>query len=81
MQPYHHAQSIPTDEAGMHLYSYALDLMKVDPCGSTNFGMLTNISIIPASIAGLTGSWELVVNGINHNVIRVTGGALGFPIL
>lgn len=81
VQPFYHAESIPTSEPGIHLYSYALDMMKVDPCGSTNYGMLTNISIIPQSVAGLTGSWELVMNGISHNVVRVTGGALGFPIL
>jgi hypothetical protein len=81
VQPFYHAESIPTSEPGIHLYSYALDLMKVDPCGSTNYGMLTNISIIPQSVAGLTGTWELVMNGISHNVVRVTGGALGFPIL
>jgi hypothetical protein len=81
IQPFYHAESIPTSEPGIHLYSYALDMMKVDPCGSTNYGMLTNISLIPQSVAGLTGSWELVINGISHNVVRVTGGALGFPIL
>ena len=81
VQPFYHAESIPTSEPGIHLYSYALDMMKVDPCGSTNYGMLTNISLIPQSVAGLTGTWELVINGISHNVVRVTGGALGFPIL
>jgi hypothetical protein len=83
VQPFYHAESIPTEEVGMHLYSYALDMMKVDPVGSTNYGMLTNVSLLPQSISGLsvTTGWELIVNGINHNVARVTGGALGFPIL
>jgi len=81
IQPFYHAAAIPTSEPGIHLYSYALDLMKIDPCGSTNYGMLTNISLILANTAGIGSGWELVVNGISHNIIRVTGGALGFPIL
>ena len=88
--PYYHAEAIPTDEAGIHMYSYALDLMSVDPCGSTNYGRLTNVSIVPAAIADIKASnagadgnaaWDLVVNAINHNIVRISGGALGFPIL
>ena len=81
VNPYYHAESIPSDEAGIHMYSYALDLMSVDPIGSTNYGRLTNVSIVPANVTGLTGTWELVVNAINHNIVRISGGALGFPIL
>ena len=88
--PYYHAEAIPTDEAGIHMYSYALDLMSVDPCGSTNYGRLTNVSIVPAATEDVTGTtnitngnnaWDLVVNAINHNIVRISGGALGFPIL
>ena len=79
--PYNHATSIPTAEPGMHLYSYALDVTSIDPNGSTNFGKLTNVSIAPAAITGLAGTWDLIVNAVNHNVIRISGGALGFPIL
>lgn len=81
VNPYYHAESIPSDEAGIHMFSYALDLMSVDPVGSTNYGRLTNVSIVPANVTGLTGDWELVVNAINHNIVRISGGALGFPIL
>ena len=81
ISPFYHAAAVPSDEAGLHLYSYALDLMSVDPVGSTNYGRLTNVSIVPANVAGLTGTWELVVNAINHNIVRISGGALGFPIL
>jgi hypothetical protein len=55
--------------------------MSVDPVGSTNYGRLTNVSIVPANVAGLAGTWELVVNAVNHNIVRISGGALGFPIL
>jgi len=81
VQPYHHATAMHTGEPGMHLYSYALDIADADATGSTNFGKLTNVSLAPAAISGLTGSWDLVVNAVNHNVIRISGGALGFPVL
>ena len=85
VNPYYHAESIPSDEPGIHMYSYALDLMSIDPVGSTNFGKLTNVSIVPVSIPDIdksvTAIWEIVVNAINHNIIRISGGALGFPIL
>ena len=87
VNPYYHAESIPSDEAGIHMYSYALDLMSVDPVGSTNYGRLTNVSIVPTNVDGIEGvnavkaSWELVVNAVSHNIVRISGGALGFPIL
>jgi len=86
VNPYYHAESIPSDEAGIHMYSYALDLMSVDPVGSTNYGRLTNVSIVPTNVEGIDGDdkkkeWELVVNAVSHNIVRISGGALGFPIL
>lgn len=134
IQPYYHAVCIPT-ETGYHMYSYSLDLMSVDPMGSTNYGKLTNVSLCvegsdtakahakdnvldkdgeERSLSdgmqvenlfneiccnGNTGpdvqlaavrqhhgvfdkqSFCLVVNAINHNIVRVSGGALGFPVL
>jgi len=88
VNPYYHAESIPSDEPGIHMYSYALDLMSVDPVGSTNYGRLTNVSIVPTNVDGIGGAdaanpvnWELVVNAVSHNIVRISGGALGFPIL
>ena len=65
--------------------------------GSTNYGKLTNVSIVPEASAsavsaagggGATGSgyyqsqtFEFVVTCVNNNIIRVSGGALGFPVL
>ncbi len=81
---------------GLHMYNYTLDLTSLDPLGSTNHGKLTNVSILPAaSTAGVNGAndadadlnfsagqtYTLVVTAVNHNVVRVSGGALGFPIL
>ena len=68
------------------MYSYALDVANVDPCGSTNYGKLTNVSLVftPSSEA-VSGKWisisTLYVTAVNHNVVRISGGALGFPVL
>lgn len=96
VNPFFHAESIPV-ETGYHLYSYTLDICNVDPMGSTNFGKLTNVTVgftySPAAIAAHAGggaagtgtttkqSYELVVCAVNNNVIRISGGALGFPVL
>lgn len=110
--PFYKAISIPL-ETGYHMYSYTLDLVNVNPMGSTNFGKLTNVgvTVVPsqnAQIAGgvtvgsTTGSvgtisspdsnhktdgaalkqtFSFVLVAVNHNIVRVSGGALGFPVL
>ena len=104
VNPWYNAVSIPL-ETGYHMYSYSLDMMNVNPMGSTNFGKLTNVSIqlTPSTAvqtsgastgtlavpnadllpqgAGLQQTFETVLVAINHNIIRVAGGALGFPVL
>jgi hypothetical protein len=99
VNPYFHAPSIPL-ETGMHMYSYSLDFVCLDPLGSTNFGKLTNVSIVPQASAGaVAGSavtagtadaaaglasrqtYEFILTAVNNNIIRVSGGALGFPVL
>lgn len=94
VNPYYHAPVIPL-ETGYHMYSYSLDFMCLDPMGSTNYGKLTNVSLSPTAspgaVAGALGNggdgadfaqtYELVVTAVNNNIIRVSGGALGFPVL
>jgi len=96
VNPYYHAPVIPFD-TGYHMYSYSLDFVCLDPMGSTNYGKLTNVSMVPeASQGALTGAagtgtqeagvdfvqqFEFVVTAVNNNIIRVSGGALGFPVL
>lgn len=96
IEPYYKAPAIP-EPTGYHMYSYSLDFNSVDPKGSTNFGKLTNVSIVPeASQAAITGAegggdlrsgqsypqkFEFVMVGVNNIIISITGGALGFPIL
>lgn len=91
VNPWFHAPSIP-ENSGYHMYSYSLDFMCLDPMGSTNFGKLTNVSIVPeategakvAAVASNTNAaqtYEFIVTAVNNNVVRISGGALGFPVL
>ena len=103
INPWYHAPVIPT-ETGYHSYSYSLDFISLDPMGSTNYGKLTNVSIVPeaSSVAigaagatpaasptyypansgmNFTQRYEFIVTAVNNNIIRVSGGALGFPVL
>lgn len=93
VNPYFHAPVIPYS-IGYHAYSYSLDFICLDPMGSTNYGKLTNVSIGPdASDAAKTAAapgtyasssaqtYEFIVTAVNNNIIRISGGALGFPVL
>lgn len=84
--PYYSAINIPL-ETGYHVISYSLDMMEVDPMGSTNFGKLANVSLlVRPSIRAVeqarteNQSFEMVIVAVNHNVVRIAGGALGFPV-
>jgi hypothetical protein len=96
VNPLYTAPVIPLD-TGYHMYSYSLDFFCIDPMGSTNYGKLTNVSIAPsASQDAITtagtlapaafpfpygATYQFVTTAINNNVIRISGGALGFPVL
>lgn len=96
VNPWFHAPTIPV-LTGFHEYSYSLQFFDIDPMGSTNYGKLTNVSIVPhasnASLVGASGtgpadsgqnfpqSFEFIVTALNNNIIRISGGALGFPVL
>ena len=100
VNPYFHAPVIPL-ETGLHMYSYSLDFICLDPMGSTNYGKLTNVSVFPeasaAAVAAAAGVavpggvvepgadypqlYEFIVTAVNNNIIRISGGALGFPVL
>jgi hypothetical protein len=96
VNPYFHAPVIPL-ETGYHMYSYSLDFIALDPMASTNFGKLTNVSMVPEASDGAktasngTGaadsgadfkqSFEFIVTAVNNNIIRVSGGALGYIFL
>jgi hypothetical protein len=96
VNPWYHAPVIPL-ETGYHMYSYSLDFFCLDPMGSTNYGKLTNVSIVPqASQSAITAAggdgtlttgcgapqkFDFVTTCLNYNIIRISGGALGFPVL
>lgn len=101
VNPWFHAPTIPAI-TGYHTYSYSLDFYCLDPKGSTNYGKLTNVSLVPHSsdeaitfnttAAGsvYTGdnwtvlgkqTYEFLTTVVNNNIIRISGGALGFPVL
>ena len=88
INPWFHAPAIP-EATGFHMYSYSLDFMCLDPMGSTNFGKLTNVSIVPEASSGaveqasasFAQKFEFIVTAVNNNVVRISGGALGFPVL
>uniref|UniRef100_A0AAU7BB90 Major capsid protein n=1 Tax=Chrysiptera rollandi iridovirus TaxID=3156500 RepID=A0AAU7BB90_9VIRU len=96
INPYYHAPSIP-ESIGYHMYSYALDLMSVEPNGSTNFGRINNISIVPnasrdAKIGyqgtGAVGSgmdhpqrYQFILMVLNQNVLTIKDGAVIYPVM
>ena len=96
VEPFYKAPSIP-EPTGYHMYSYSLSFYNVDPLGSTNYGKLTNVSVVPqasqSAVAGASGTgplgsgqdypqtYEFIIIGLNSNIIRISGGALGFPVL
>jgi hypothetical protein len=55
--PYYASTCTP-DETGYHLWSYALDSCSLDPCGSTNYSKLANVTIMytPSDAAAAASS-------------------------
>ncbi len=104
VNPWYNAPTIPS-VTGYHSYSYSLDFICLDPLGSTNYGKLTNVSIVPeassdavfssggsyavggGAVGGHTVAYnsgqtfQFIVTAVNNNIIRISGGALGFPVL
>lgn len=87
VQPYYQPRCVIPTAKGLHMYSYSLDIIDCDPMGSTNFGRLTNVTIAPeASQAAIAAdeagsSFRIIIVGINHNLVRIAGGAFGFPFM
>ena len=93
VNPFYHFTSIP-ERTGYHVYSFAIHPEAQDPTGSTNFGKLTNVSLqlTPSNDAILAAqgsseptdkaqSFQVFIRALNFNIVRVSGGALGLPIL
>jgi len=95
VQPWYFFTAIP-EESGYHVYSYALLPESMDPTASTNYGKLTNVSLqltpSPDAITAANGdpdaspplppqTFQVYVRALNFNIVRVSGGALGLPVL
>nr|UVF58797.1 MAG: major capsid protein [Enneapterygius tutuilae iridovirus] len=96
VNPYYHAPAIP-ESIGYHMFSYALNIMAVDPQGSTNFGRLSGVAIVPNASeeaktgqmgAGAAGSgmdhpqrYEFILMVVNHNVITIKDGSVIYPVM
>ena len=97
VQPYYQPNAVIPTVTGYHMYSYSLDFVSCDPKGSTNYGKLTNVSIVPSATtyavdasqgnlgagtgADYAQTYSFIVVAVNNNIIRISGGALGFPVL
>jgi hypothetical protein len=96
VQPFYQPSAVIPVETGYHMYSYSLDFCSLDPAGSTNYGKLTNVSIVPYAsdqcVAAAGGeiqtgggdyknTYSFIVVAVNNNIVRISGGALGFPVL
>jgi hypothetical protein len=90
VQPWYFWTSIP-EQTGYHVYSYALQPEAMDPSASTNYGKLTNVTLqLTPSEDAVTANdpnannpqtFQVFIRGLNFNIVRVSGGALGLPVL
>lgn len=84
--PYYWCDVIP-DISGMHGYSYSLEAFGLDPQGSTGYSKLANVSICLTPSAEAADSersgdkYKFCLRARNHNVVRLSGGSLGLPVL
>jgi hypothetical protein len=44
-------------------------------------GTMAAPGVLASSGAPFSQTYESIIMGLNHNIVRVSGGALGFPIL
>ncbi len=87
--PYYRAPSVNRsfDHVGWQMVSYTLDAGSQDPAGSSNYGKLTNASfaVKPTAAAvtavGAGASFAVHVVAQMWDVVRVSGGTIGRPIL
>jgi len=90
VQQFYHWDVIP-EQTGFHSYSFAIKPTSMDPTGSTNFGKLTNVSLqLTPTLDAVTQNaaagaakqvYQLFIRALNFNIVRVSGGALGLPVL
>jgi hypothetical protein len=77
--PYYHSKTIP-DEVGYHLHPYALDVYSLNPCGSTNYNKLSNVSLQFNMSQQATNAASLVNPVDQNNVPLVWPNAAGVNV-
>lgn len=83
VNPWYHAPVIPL-ETGYHLYSYSLDFFAIDPMGSTNYGKLTNVSIVPQGSADAVSSVQATTSAQPAGWLPAASGIPnppGYPVV
>lgn len=93
--PFFYNKVIP-QVSGIHAMSYSLEMFSLDPKGSTGYSKLANVTIIntPSQAAvnaqydGIDDepttaqtNWKFHLRARNHNIVRLSGGSLGLPVL
>jgi hypothetical protein len=73
--PWYSAVSIPL-ETGYHCYDYTLDMLNVNPLGSTNYGKLTNVSfqIVPSALAQAGANASATFTTSNPDPVNYANG-------
>ena len=69
INPWYNAPTIPSI-TGYHSYSYSLDFICLDPLGSTNYGKLTNVSIVPEASSDAIACNTGGTNGNSYNAFN-----------
>ena len=80
INPWYSSPVIPL-ETGYHSYSYSLDYSNIDPMGSTNYGKLTNVSIVPYSSQSQNNSWYINSNGSYNNNANIIASATKYEFV
>jgi hypothetical protein len=87
--PWYFSRVCP-DVTGINSFSYTLEMFGLDPKGSTNYSKLANVSIVDTSSAAAGNyvnenptatAYRFCLVAQNLNVLRVSGGSMGLPIL
>jgi len=92
--PFFYNKVIPS-VSGIHAMSYSLEMFSLDPKGSTGYSKLANVTIIntptqaainaqfaiPNHSTTAQNNWKFHLRARNHNIVRLSGGSLGLPVL
>jgi len=72
VQPYQHHENVPTQTAGIHVYSFALKPEEHQPSGSLNFSRIDTAYLNLST--SLNGAGRCKIFAVNYNVLRIMSG-------